>query len=260
MSSKKPRVLIPVFPGSTGEYELESQFRKAGADVSVFLFRTLAASEILESYTGLAAAIGQADILAIPSGMSAGAEPDGSAKLITLILRNPGVKKAVKDLTEARKGLVLGLGEGFKALVKTGLITQGQIRDEESGDIVIAKHPANEYPNALRSVRIEHVKSPWLTGMDGDIETVPVSGLDGVVYMPQELYLECREKGQIAAQYLGEQPPYSVEAMTSENGLILGRAGLVERLKKGLYVNVQEATESKIFANAVNYISGRKSL
>jgi len=274
-ATKQPKVLIPIFPGSTGEYELEKQFRLAGAEVNTVLFRTLTAKDIEDSYSELTEAINNTDILAIPSGMSAGAEPDGSSKLIALILCHPDVKYAVNKLISERKGLVLGTGEGFKALLKTGLIQTGQIQDAECGDIILTKHPSNKYYCTLSTVKIdENTKSPWLKDMAGDLETVPVSGKDIVVYMSEELYNEYQKKGQLSTQYvktqgrsssasceavigdMGNISSTAIEAMTSENGLVLGRTGLVENLKKGLYTNVFEAKESRIFENAVNYIKG----
>ena len=254
----KPQVLIPVFPGSTGEYELERQFREAGAEVVVSLFRTLTTSDIKDSYKELTEAINDADILAIPSGMSAGAEPDGSSKLIAMILRHPDVRDAVNRLVDDRKGLVLGIGEGFKALLKSGLIQTGRVQDEECGDVILARNLSNRYECSLKSVKIEKVKSPWLKDMGDATEIVPVSGYDGAIYMSGKLYDEYLEKGQIVARYVGEQystemSPCPVEAMISENGLVLGRVALVENLRRGLYTNVFEAQESRIFANAVRY-------
>jgi phosphoribosylformylglycinamidine synthase len=187
--------------------------------------------------------------------MSAGAEPDGNSKLIALILRHPKVKGAINKLISERKGLILGTGEGFKALLKTGLIQTEQIQDTEQGDIILTKHPSNNYYCTLKTVKTEeNTKSPWFKDMAGELETVPVSGKDIVVHMSDELYTEYLEKGQIATQFEWEPASMKVEAMTSENGLVLGRTGLVENLKKGLYKNVFEAKESRIYKNAVDYI------
>jgi len=194
--------------------------------------------------------------------MSAGAEPDGSSKLIALILRHPNVKKAINRMINERNGLVLGIGEGFKALLKTGLIQTGQIQEKESGDIVLAKNPGNMYHCTLKPVRIKNqTKSPWLKDMSSEI--VPVSGRETNVYMSEELYKEYFKKGQIASLFSSGQDTdgntaFPVEAMTSENGLVLGRTGLVENLKKGLYTNVFDAKESKIFENAVSYMGRSK--
>jgi phosphoribosylformylglycinamidine synthase len=258
--AKKPQVLIPIFPGSLSEYELEKQFRNAGAEVKTSLFRTKASIDIEDSYRELTEAIKNADILAIPSGMSAGAEPDGSSKLIAMILRHPDVKDAVNDLVNNRKGLILGIGEGFKALLKTGLIQTGSVQDNECGDVILAKNSTNMYHCTLKTIMIEeNMKSPWLTGMSGEIETIPVSGQDSEIHLSEVKYNEFLSKGQIVSKYLEayEHTPHSIEAMTSANGLILGRTGLVENLKTGLYANVFEAKESKIFTNAVRYIEWR---
>jgi len=251
-AAKRPKVLIPIFPGSTGEYELEKQFAKVGADVNAIVFRTLTSDALESSYNELAEAINEADILAIPSGMSAGAEPDGSSKLIALILRQRDVKTAINKMISERKGLVLGTGEGFKALLKTGLIQTGLVQDEEYGDVLLTTHPTNKHHCTLKSVRIaEKGNSPWLSGMNGEIETVPVSGKETVVHLSDELLGEYLKKGQIVSQYVGEDGPSSVEAMVSENGLVLGRVGLVENVSKGLYANVADVEDSRIFCNAV---------
>jgi len=261
---KNPQVVIPVFPGTTGEYELLRQFRKAGADVEAVVFRTLTASDIDNAYMELTDAINRADIMAIPSGMSAGGEPDGSGKLIALVLRHREIKDAVNKLLGERKGLILGLGEGFKALLKTGLIQTGQIQEKENEDVVLARNLTNRHICTLKQVKINQVKSPWFTGISGDVEIVPVSGQDIDVHMSDELHNKYLEERQIVANYLdtGEKSPYGIEAMISANGLVLGRTGLVENLKTGLYANVFDAKESRIFTNAVEYIKGinRRSL
>jgi len=257
--SPAPGVLIPIFPGTNGENELTKQFRKAGANVATYTFNipTLNAENIKNNYEEFAGYLDRADILAIPSGMSAGAEPDGSAKLIALILRQPVAKEAVNNLID-RKGLILGLGEGFKALLKAGLIQNGKITDEEKGDIILAKYPLNQYHSTLKNVIIGKTNSPWLNGMSAMKETVPISGQDGVVHMSQALYNDYLSNGQVAAQYVNHEPPFGIEALVSENGQILGRTGLVERIEKGLYTNVVNAKTSRIFKNAVDYCSVKK--
>jgi len=261
-AAKLPQVLIPVFPGSTGEYELEKRFKEAGAEVTTVLFRTQSADDIKNSYKELTEAINKSDIFALPSGMSAGAEPDGGGKLIALILRQPDVKAAVNKMINERKGLVLGIGEGFKALLKTGLIQTGLIQEKDCGDVVLSKHSTNRYHCTLKTVKIEEdINSPWLTGMSGEDETIPISGQDSEIHLSEKLYKEYLQKGQIVSQFTGacEHKSHSVEAMTSENGLVLGRIGLIENLKKGLYTNVFDAKESRIFKNAIDYIGERKN-
>ena len=250
-STKRPKVLIPIFPGSTGEYELEKQFAKVGADVNPLVFRTLTSNELENSYKELADAVNEADILAIPSGMSAGAEPDGSSKLIALVLRQKDVKEAINKMVSERKGLVLGTGEGFKALLKTGLIQTGLVQDDEYGDVLLTTHPTNKHHCTLKSVKVaERASSPWLAHMNGEVETVPISGKETIVHLSDELLSEYLNKGQIVSQYVGEDGPSSIEAMISENGLVLGRVGLVENISKGLYANVTNVEDSRIFCNA----------
>jgi len=253
-AKKRPKVLIPIFPGTTGEYELEKQFINAGAEVKSIVFCTGSADEINESYIKLTEAINDTDILALPSGMSAGAEPDGSAKLISIILRHPDVKNAVNNLVSERKGLILGLGESFKALQKTGLIQTGQICDDECEDVILTRNQLNKHHCAFYEIEYMHSNSPWLKGMSGTTEIVPISGMETDVHMSDETFKVYMDRKQIVSMKQGDRSSASIEAMISENGLILGRTALVENLKKGLYTNIFEAKESQIFKNAVDYV------
>ncbi|MDR2600619.1 MAG: phosphoribosylformylglycinamidine synthase subunit PurQ [Oscillospiraceae bacterium] len=257
----KPKVLIPIFPGTNGEYELERLFHKAGADVTKIVFNTLSNSNIEDSYKELTEAVNRTHILAISSGMSAGAEPDGSAKLITIVLRHSGIKDALNNLITKRKGLVLGFGEGFKALLKTGLIQTGEIQEKEQEDVLLLKHSTNKYHCTLRAVKYNNTNSPWLTGMNNTEETVPVSGLDGIIYMNDDLYEKYIENKQVASEFIDSSvynnplsKSHIVESLVSKNGLVYGRMGLVDKVEKGLYINVANVDDCWIFKNAVEYV------
>ena len=266
VSKEKPTVLIPIFPGTNGEYELERQFQKTGAEVKTFLFCNRSACDIKESYKLLKEAINKTDILAIPSGYSAGAEPDGSAKFITLVLTEPSIKDAVNKMLNERKGLIIGLGEGFKALVKTGLIETGNVQENFEGKIQITKNPLNQYHSGLIYSKTLQDMSPWLKEMRGTVLTAPVSALEGSVNMSAEDYRIFIEKAQVVSQYVDEQGKpagdarhnpfgsrFAIEGMVSESGQVLGRMACVDRLENGLYTNVYKTSDCAIFKNAIEY-------
>lgn len=254
---EKPKVLIPIFPGTNGEYEMERQFTKTFAEVETVLFKNQSASDIEESFELLEAAIKKADILAIPSGYSAGSEPDGSAKLITLILAKPRIRECINELLNARKGLIIGLGEGFKALVKTGLIETGNVVEDHEGKILMTKSPLNQYHSDLVNCKIVQASSPWLTGLLDTVSMVPVSALEGSVYIEREDLKVFMEKGQIVSLYTDDRNPfgssYAIEGMMSESGQVIGRMACVDRLEDGLYINVFKASDCAMFKNAVQY-------
>jgi phosphoribosylformylglycinamidine synthase len=243
------KVIIPIFPGSNGEYELEDWFTEAGASVNTVIFKTLSLDRMANSVTELADKLGKADILAIPSGMSAGCEPCGSAKFIAAVLRKPPVRRAIEELI-ARKGLILGIGEGFTALIRTGLLPYGKFT--ERTDAVIERNTVNKYMCRMVNVRLASVNSPWFKGYsEGDMFTAPLSILEGRVIISAELYGELSENGQIAAQYADENgepsmdvtynpcgADYAIECMTSPDGRIMGRMCSFERLGKDLYQNI----------------------
>jgi phosphoribosylformylglycinamidine synthase len=242
-------VVIPIFPGSNGEYELEDWFIKSGATVNAIVFRNRTLEQQETSINELAEAINSADIFAIPSGMSAGCDSGGSAKFIAAALKREPVKQAIESLVE-RKGLILGIGEGFNALVKTGLLPHGRFSDETN--IAIERNTPNKYICRMVNVRTASVKSPWLNGCDvGDIFTVPFSAQEGRVVVDANTFKELCSKGQIATQYVNfngspsmdsEFNPsgasFAIESMTSHDGRIMGRMCSFERLGSKLYKNI----------------------
>lgn len=260
----KPTVLIPVFPGSNGEYELEKGFIEAGAEVKsvVFISRTTSLQE--QSIKQLANEIDNADIFAIPSGMSAGCEPIGSAKLISTILNRQPVKEALTRLIDDRNGLVLGIGEGFNALVKVGLLPYGKFTDS---DIVIEKNAVDKYMCQFVNTRVSSVNSPWMTGINiGDIYKTPLSTLEGRIVLDTKSFNKLSADGQIISQYVNNDgkpsinvefnpcgADYAVECMASKDGRILGKMTNFERVSDGLYKNIPNVQLMPLLYNAVQY-------
>ncbi len=249
---KKPKVLIPIFPGTNGEYALEKAFCEAGAEVNTFLFKNLNSEMIIKSFEDMAKAIDEAEILAIPSGISGG----GDGKLIANIIRNPKVKASINNLVKNRNGLILGLGEGFKALIDTGLIPYGEVC-EESDELGITKNKSNRFVSKIVDTKLTSNISPWTYGLSvNEVESAPVASYEGAVYITKNLYEEFLKNGQIAFEYVTNPfgSDYNIESITSKDGRIMGRMALVERMEDGLYVNVTEKNSLNIFKNAVDYI------
>jgi phosphoribosylformylglycinamidine synthase len=249
----RPRVFIPVFPGTNCETDTARAFKKAGALVEEFVFKNLSRGDIDESIEQMARQIRACQILALPGGFSAGDEPDGSAKFIAAVFRNPAIADAVTELLKRRDGLVLGICNGFQALIKLGLLTPG----------IPAPGPTLTYNSIGRHVskiartKIVSVNSPWLYGVKpGDIHTVPVSHGEGRFAASPECLARLYEAGQVAAVYYGENPNGSaggVEALISPCGGVLGKMGHSERAGENLYKNVPGVYEQKIFESGTAY-------
>ncbi len=271
VSSKKvnPVVLIPIFPGTNGEYELQDGFTKTGACVKTYLFcnRTPALRE--KSYSELAAEIGKADIFAIPSGMSAGSEPGGSAKLIAVILNAAPVREALTALI-GRGGLVLGIGEGFHALVKVGLLPYGKF--SENTEIALEKNTRNKYICQTGRIRITSTNTPWLASRSvGETGLVPVSIQEGRVVIGKETFERLSANGQITAQYVDKHgnptmcktcnptgADYAVESMTDPTGRIFGCTSSFERTGVDVYKNVPGIMTLDILENGVNFFAQKQ--
>mgnify|MGYP003585384112 CR=1 FL=1 len=262
-----PRVLIPVFPGTNCEYDSARVFREAGANVQTLVFRNLTATAAEESLDALAAAISQAQIVMLPGGFSAGDEPDGSGKFIAAVFRSPRIKEAVDNLLGRRDGLMLGICNGFQALIKLGLVPFGEIRpmDEESPTLtynVIGRHVSS-----MVQTRVVSTLSPWLAHTQpGDIHTVPVSHGEGRFVAPAAMIEKLIAKGQVAIQYVdgnGQAATapafspngalYAIEAVTSPDGRVLGKMAHSERIGRQVAKNVPGLKDQGIFAAGVNY-------
>ena len=262
-----PKVVIPVFPGTNCEDDCARAFRKEGAEVVQVLIRNLNKEALIESVDRLEKEIRTAQIIMLPGGFSAGDEPDGSAKFIATVFRNEKIKDAVMDLLNNRDGLMLGICNGFQALIKLGLVPYGEIRDIEEDMATLTYNNINRHMSSIIRTRISSVKSPWFSEVNaGDIHNVAISHGEGRFVAPESLLKELEENGQIATQYVdfnGEvslDMPYNpngsmlgVEGITSRDGRILGKMGHSERIGENLYRNVPGEFDQKIFKSGVNY-------
>ncbi len=263
----KPRVLIPVFPGTNCEYDTARAFEKAGAVAETVVIRNISAGDIEQSVDYFEQAVKQSQIIMIPGGFSGGDEPEGSGKFITAFFRNPKIKDAVHDLLKNRDGLMLGICNGFQALVKLGLVPFGEIVDMNDDSPTLTFNTINRHQSMMVNTRIASNKSPWLYGTEvGDIHSVPISHGEGRFVAPASLIQQMANNGQIATQYVDldgiptmnirYNPNTSVEAIegiTSPDGRVFGKMGHSER--KGSYIckNVAGNKDQKIFESGVAY-------
>jgi phosphoribosylformylglycinamidine synthase len=198
----RPKVIIPAFPGTNSEYDSAKAFREAGADANILVFRNLTASHIEDSLTALARQIRESQILMLPGGFSAGDEPDGSAKFIATILRNPRIADAVMDLLKNRDGLILGICNGFQALIKTGLAPYGEIRDANADAPTLVHNAIGRHISCYACTRTVSKLSPWLSNSSvGDIHRIPFSHGEGKFYASDAVISQLAASGQIATQY-----------------------------------------------------------
>ena len=264
----KPRVVIPVFPGTNCEYDTMRRFNAAGAESEICVLRNLDAKSLSESVDELAALIENAQIFMLPGGFSGGDEPDGSGKFITAVLRNPKVKEAVTGLLEKRDGLVLGICNGFQALVKSGLLPFGRIMDEMTPDCpTLTFNTIGRHQSMMVRTRIASVKSPWLSGVNvGDIHTVPVSHGEGRFFADEALIRKLAENGQIATQYVDMNgdptmdirynpngSAFAIEGILSPDGRIFGKMGHSERTGRNIAVNIEGDKDQRIFVSGAAY-------
>lgn len=268
---EKPYVVIPVFPGTNCEMDSKRAFEKAGAEVDIHLIRNLDREALEESISGLAVKIRKANIVMIPGGFSGGDEPDGSAKFITAVFRNPEVKDAVTDLLDNRDGLMLGICNGFQALIKLGLVPYGKIVEPSEENPTLTYNKIGRHASCLVRTRIASVKSPWLANTDvDDVYTIPVSHGEGNFICSEELLRKLVKNGQIATQYvdfdgnpsmdISFNPNHSVmavEGITSPDGRVLGKMGHSERIGENLYKNVIGEKDMQLFRSAVEYFTGK---
>lgn len=262
----EPLVYIPVFPGTNSEYDSAKAFEAAGAKVNLVPFVTLDEATIVKSVDTMVDNIDKANIIFFAGGFSAADEPDGSAKFIINILLNEKVKKAI-DAFIARGGLIIGICNGFQALVKSGLLPYGNF--EEVGDCspTLFYNDANQHVAKMVETRIANTNSPWLAGVQvGDIHAIPVSHGEGKFVVTAEEFAELRDNGQIWSQYVDfdGQPSmdskynpngslYAIEGITSKNGQIIGKMGHSERYEDGLFQNIPGQKDQKLFESAVRY-------
>ena len=263
----KPHVIIPVFPGNNCEYDSAAAFERAGADVSTLIVNNLTPAAVAESTNALVEEIKKSQIIMIPGGFSGGDEPDGSAKFFTAFFRAPAVTEAVRDLLNNRDGLMLGICNGFQALIKLGLVPYGKIMDTDADFPTLTYNVIGRHQSRLVRTRVCSNKSPWLAGTKvGDIYTVPISHGEGRFLASEELVKKLAENGQIATQYVdldgyatmnaAFNPNGSIcaiEGITSPDGRVFGKMGHTERIGKELYRNVPGQYEMELFTSAVRY-------
>lgn len=255
----KPRVLIPVFPGTNCEYDTMEAFEKAGGDVNTLVVRNLTAKDIEESIAQLVKAINNSQIMALPGGFSAGDEPDGSGKFIAAMFRNPSIKEAVMDLLRQRDGLMIGICNGFQALIKLGLVPYGEIRDLNEDSPTLTHNSGGKHIACMTETQIISNLSPWLANTKpGDIHAIPISHGEGRFIVKQDLYEKLLNNGQIATKYVGFNPNgsmYNIEGITSPDGRIIGKMGHTERIDNSVIKNVPRNKYQKLFEAGIRYFS-----
>ena len=263
----RPRVLIPVFPGTNCEYDSARAVENAGAEAEIFVIRNLTADAVAKSVEAFSAKVKDSQMIFIPGGFSGGDEPDGSAKFITAFFRNGAVKEAVTELLETRDGLMCGICNGFQALIKLGLVPYGKIIDTDENCPTLTFNNISRHQSRIVHTRIASTKSPWLSLMNvGDIVNVPISHGEGKFLASPELIAKLAANGQIATQYvdlsgkattnIDFNPNGSlcaIEGITSPDGRVFGKMGHSERIGKGLYKNVPGEYDIRMFEAAVKY-------
>ena len=263
----KPKVLIPVFPGTNCEYDSARAVMAAGGEAEIVVIRNLTAEDVQRSVELVANKIADSQMIFIPGGFSGGDEPDGSAKFITAFFRNPAIREQVTRLLEDRDGLMCGICNGFQALIKLGLVPYGKIIDTDDTCPTLTYNTIGRHQSRIVHTRIASTKSPWLQLMHvGDIVNVPISHGEGRFFATEELALQLAANGQIATQYVDlEGKPtmdaafnpngslFAIEGITSPDGRVFGKMGHSERIGAGLYRNVPGEYDIRMFESAVKY-------
>ena len=268
----RPLVYIPVFPGTNCDYDTAKAFRRAGADVAFGVFRNLSGEDVLRSIDEMARAIDGCQILMLAGGFSAGDEPDGSGKFIANVLGNARVAASIEALLE-RGGLILGICNGFQALVKSGLLPYGHPGTVTHESPTLFRNDINRHISQMATTRVATTRSPWLAGMSvGDLHTVAVSHGEGKFMVSESLARELFARGQVAFQYVDpfseevtmEAPYnpngscYAIEGIISPNGQILGKMGHTERWEPNVFKNIEEELYQPLFDNAVKYFKNNR--
>ena len=263
----RPKVLIPVFPGTNCEYDSARAVLAAGAEADIAVIRNLTAEDVARSVEDVAKRIGESQMIFIPGGFSGGDEPDGSAKFITAFFRNPAIKEQVTKLLEDRDGLMCGICNGFQALIKLGLVPYGKIIDTDDTCPTLTFNTISRHQSRIVRTRVASNKSPWLALTNvGDVYNVPISHGEGKFLAGEALVKQLAANGQIATQYvdLAGVPTmdaafnpngslYAIEGITSPDGRVFGKMGHSERIGKDLYRNVPGEYDIRMFEAAVKY-------
>lgn len=263
----KPRVFIPVFPGTNCELDTARKFNLAGAESEIVVLKNRSAADIEESVKAFADAIARANMIAFPGGFSGGDEPDGSGKFIATTFRNPRIAEQVMKLLNERDGLILGICNGFQALIKLGLVPYGEILPLKSTSPTLTYNNISRHVSTLVDIRVASNKSPWLSACKvGDVFTVPVSHGEGRIVAPSKELEKLAANGQIATQYcdLSGKPTmeypfnpngsaWAIEGITSPDGRVFGKMGHTERTGENLYKNCCGNFDMKLFESGVKY-------
>ncbi len=267
VSYAKPRIFIPVFPGTNCEYDTAKAFERAGGQAETFVIRNLSSSEIDKSVDLMAKMIDNSQIIMLPGGFSGGDEPDGSGKFIATAFRNPKVKDAVMRLLKERDGLMLGICNGFQALIKLGLVPYGEIRDLTHESPTLTFNTIGRHVSCMVNTRVSSTLSPWFNNLKvGDIHSIAVSHGEGRFVASEEVLKTLERNGQIATQYvdLDGNASYdirynpngsfeAIEGITSIDGRVLGKMGHSERIGTNVIKNVPGEKDQKLFEAGVNY-------
>ena len=263
----KPKVFIPTFPGTNCEYDSARAFLRAGAEVETLVFRNLNAGQIRESVDAFARAISESQMVMVPGGFSAGDEPEGSAKFITSVFRNPQIADEVMRLLRERDGLMLGICNGFQALVKLGLVPYGEIRPQSADAPTLTFNTIGRHQSMMAHTKVVSNLSPWLRQAQlGKGYVVPISHGEGRFVAPQAWLDRLFANGQVATQYVDldgnptMQEPYNmngsymaIEGITSPDGRVLGKMAHSERRREGTYLNIYGDQDQRIFESGVEY-------
>ena len=267
VKTAKPKVLIPVFPGTNCEYDSAKAMADAGAEPEIMVINNLSAEGISRSVDSFSQSLKTAQMIFIPGGFSGGDEPDGSGKFITAFFRNAAVREEVTKLLEQRDGLICGICNGFQALIKLGLVPYGRIMDTDASCPTLTFNTIARHQSRIVRVRVASNKSPWLAGTKvGDIYSVPISHGEGRFIAGEELIRSLAANGQIATQYVDLQGKatddvhfnpnnsmFAVEGICPPDGRVFGKMGHAERIGSGLYKNVPGEYDMKMFTSAVKY-------
>ncbi len=263
----RPKVLIPVFPGTNCEFDSAKYAERAGAEAEIFVINNLSASSIAKSVEDFAKKVSDSQIIFVPGGFSGGDEPDGSGKFITAFFRNAEIKQAVTELLEKRDGLMLGICNGFQALIKLGLVPYGKIIDTDETCPTLTYNTISRHQSKLVRTKLVSNNSPWLSkAKQGEIYTVPISHGEGRFIADEALIRKLAANGQIITQYVDfdgnatndiafnpNNSDFAIEGIVSPDGRVLGKMGHSERTGAGLYKNVPGEFDLKLFESAVEY-------